>query len=287
MRHEDLRRRPRSAVRPWSGHNGDTMALQPAPRPPTWPSTCSGAVRGTKHSSSRRRSNPSWSSGALEVLGFVRASSALLRLLRGRLDEAELLAEAAEAFCRPLKRFETRSVSLLALAIVRDAKGDSAGTLTPLRECVELEGGGRALPEYTLPLSWACRVAVKAGDERLALRLTDGLGPRPLDRCVRASLAATLASAHGDPTAIDQYADSARRWGSSVCPTNADGRCSAGREPSPRARAGGVQDDLRAAHAVFSALGATPALTAVEELRHARRHLERRVDRALCSPTAP
>ncbi len=59
----------------------------------------------------------------LEVLGFVRASSALLRLLRGRLDEAELLAEAAEAFCRPLKRFETRSVSLLALAIV-EMNGD-------------------------------------------------------------------------------------------------------------------------------------------------------------------
>jgi class 3 adenylate cyclase len=203
----------------------------------------------------------------LELLGAVRSLAALSRLLRGRLEEAERLAASAEQLCRRSKRFENRSASLLALAIVRGARGDLDAARALLQACDTLEGGGRMLPEYILPLSLACRTSIAAGDHELAQRLAADLGTRPLDQCARVSLEAALAEARRDLSAADLHADAARRWADMGVPYEQAWSLLRGAQClQETGRLEEAEAGARRAQAVFAALGAEPALSASADL---------------------
>ena len=120
-----------------------------------------------------------------ELLIDIRLLAALSSLLRGRLEEAEAHALACESASQGCMRFETRGPSLLVAAVVADTAGDSPSVLRHLRACRDLEGAGRRLAEYILPLSLALRACLSAGDETLAWELAASLGDRPLDSCAK------------------------------------------------------------------------------------------------------
>ena len=204
----------------------------------------------------------------LDLLVSVRSLASLSCLVRGRLEDAERLAASCELSSRSSTRFETRGVSLLTSGIVLGARGDGDTALAHLRACNELEGGGRQLPEYTLPLALACRTCLAAGDEGLARDLVAPLGHRALEECTRVSLEAALAEAHGDPAAADRYAEASRRWRASGVPFEQGWallrRAALQTEVAPAE----AEEAARAAHSIFRGLGAAPAAETAEGLFH-------------------
>ena len=146
-----------------------------------------------------------------EFLAELESLAALSSLLRGSLDDAQRLSLSSELASRTGKRFWTRSRSLLVLAIVEAERGDSKSAVAHLRTCLDLEGGGRLLPEYMLLLPSAGRVCLESGARRLAERLASRLGTRPLDTCVRGSLHASLIEADGHD-ATHLHAAVAHQW---------------------------------------------------------------------------
>jgi hypothetical protein len=202
----------------------------------------------------------------LDLLVSVRSLASLSCLLRGRLEDAERLAASCERSSRSYTRFETRGVSLLTSGIVLGARGDGDTALAYLRACSELEGGGRQLPEYTLPLALACRTCLAAGDEGLARDLVAPLGRRALEECARVSLAAALAEAHGEPSAADRYAEASVHWCASGIPYEQGWALLRQAALQSKVASAATHDAARSALSIFRSIGANPAAEAAEEL---------------------
>ena len=147
-------------------------------------------------------------------LQHFRAAQALLLVLRGNVAEAAPLAAWAEESSRVSPLLASRAACLITLAVVRQAQGERDEALRLLLECEAIDHRMRGGGDYATRLPHAVRVAVAAGDPRLAERLVaDTHRLRAWDSRVVDTTQALVAEQGGDlESAAAAFAAAADRW---------------------------------------------------------------------------